>query len=130
MLRRWLIIAEQDGCMARMPNNVDQRRKKMLTRRFTPLEDVGKIISISRSQAYALVRTGELHAIQVGGRGQWRVEDAELEHFIERAYRRARAEINRDSSSYPSYSRAPGMSPAADLPRPRASGMMRSWMTW
>ena len=34
----------------------------------------------------ALVRTGELRAMKVGGRGQWRVETSELEDYIQRAY--------------------------------------------
>ncbi len=51
-----------------------------------PLEGVQEVLSISKAQAYALVRSGELRAIQVGGRGQWRVEEAELEAYIERAY--------------------------------------------
>ncbi|GAA1334454.1 hypothetical protein GCM10009592_30240 [Brachybacterium rhamnosum] len=54
--------------------------------RFMPLEGVQEVLSISRSQAYALVRSGELRAIQVGGRGQWRVEHAELEAYIQRCY--------------------------------------------
>lgn len=51
-----------------------------------PLEGVQEVLNISKAQAYALVRSGELRAIQVGGRGQWRVEEAELEAYIERAY--------------------------------------------
>lgn len=54
--------------------------------RFVPLSDVAETLSISASQAYALVRSGELRAIKVGGRGQWRVELAELESYIERSY--------------------------------------------
>lgn len=54
--------------------------------KFVPLEHVMEELSISRSQAYALVRSGDLRAIQVGGRGQWRVDLAELEAYIERAY--------------------------------------------
>src|SRR5690625_6811715 len=50
---------------------------------FMPLEGVQEVLSISRSQAYALVRSGELRAIRVGGRGQWRVEEAELERSEE-----------------------------------------------
>src|SRR4051794_5922929 len=41
--------------------------------------------------AYALVRRKELIAIQIGGRGQWRVEVDELERFIQRKYAEARA---------------------------------------
>ena len=59
--------------------------------RFVPLSDVAETLSISASQAYALVRSGELRAIKVGGRGQWRVEVSELESCIERSYRRTEA---------------------------------------
>lgn len=58
----------------------------MSARRFMPLEGVQEVLSISRSQAYALVRSGELRAIRVGGRNQWRVSESELEAYIERAY--------------------------------------------
>ena len=57
-----------------------------MDRRFLTLADVAEILNISASQAYALVRSGELRAIKVGGRGQWRVEDAELERFIAASY--------------------------------------------
>lgn len=43
-------------------------------------------LSISRSQAYALVRLGELRAIQIGGRGQWRVSLEAFEDYMQRAY--------------------------------------------
>lgn len=58
----------------------------VLQRQFVPLEHVEKVLAISKSQAYALVRSGELRAIRVGGRGQWRIELTELEAYIERAY--------------------------------------------
>lgn len=54
--------------------------------RFLTLADVAEVLSISLSQARALVRSGELRALQVGGRHQWRVEDAELEAYIQRMY--------------------------------------------
>jgi len=54
--------------------------------RFVPLSDVAEMLSISASQAYALVRSGELRAIKVGGRGQWRVEVSEIESYIQRSY--------------------------------------------
>lgn len=57
-----------------------------MTPRFVPLSDVAEMLSISASQAYALVRSGELRAIKVGGRGQWRVEITEIESYIERSY--------------------------------------------
>lgn len=57
-----------------------------MTQRFLQLPDVCEILNISSSQAYALVRSGDLPAIRIGGRGQWRVEATELEAFIQRKY--------------------------------------------
>jgi excisionase family DNA binding protein len=54
------------------------------------LADVAEQLAIKSDQAYALVRSGELPAIQIGGRNQWRVEVDELEKFIERKYAEAR----------------------------------------
>lgn len=59
--------------------------------RFLTLADVAEILATSTSQVYALVRSGELRAIQIGGRGQWRVETVELENFIARMYEQADA---------------------------------------
>ena len=58
--------------------------------RFLPLADVAETLAISSAQAYALVRSGELPAIKVGGRGQWRVEESQLEAYIERMYAQTR----------------------------------------
>jgi excisionase family DNA binding protein len=63
----------------------------MPTPRFLTLDDVAEILNVSWSQAYALVRRKELLAIQIGGRGQWRVEVDELERFIQQKYAEARA---------------------------------------
>jgi len=57
-----------------------------MVKRFIQLSDVSEILDISSTQAYALVRSGELKAIKVGGRGQWRVEVTELESYIQRMY--------------------------------------------
>jgi excisionase family DNA binding protein len=54
--------------------------------RFLTLADVCEQLQISAAQAYALVRSGELKAIQIGGRGQWRVEDVKLEEYIQESY--------------------------------------------
>lgn len=67
-------------------------RNDVLSRKFITLEDLQAVLSISRSQAYALVRTGDLRALQVGGRGQWRIELVELEAYIERCYQAVSAE--------------------------------------
>ena len=61
-----------------------------VARRFIPLTEVSEILDVSAAQAYALVRSGDLPAIKVGGRGQWRVETAELESYIARMYAETR----------------------------------------
>ncbi|HET7819923.1 MAG TPA: helix-turn-helix domain-containing protein [Ornithinibacter sp.] len=61
-----------------------------MARRFIPLTEVSEILDISAAQAYALVRSGDLPAIKVGGRGQWRVETVELESYIQRMYAETR----------------------------------------
>ena len=58
--------------------------------RFLQLADVAEVLNISAAQAYALVRSGELPAIKIGGRGQWRVEATALETYIERMYSETR----------------------------------------
>lgn len=50
--------------------------------RFLTLDDLAEELSVSRSQAYALVRHGGLPAMKIGGRGQWRIERARLEDWI------------------------------------------------
>jgi excisionase family DNA binding protein len=58
--------------------------------RFLQLADVAELLNISSAQAYALVRSGDLPAIKIGGRGQWRVEVSELETYIARMYDQTR----------------------------------------
>ena len=50
------------------------------------LSDVATELNVSDSQIYHMVRSGELPAIKIGGRGQWRVERAKLEQYIEQKY--------------------------------------------
>ncbi len=54
--------------------------------RFLTLNDVAEVLNTSLAQVTALVQRGEIRAIKIGGRGQWRVEGVELERFIERMY--------------------------------------------
>jgi excisionase family DNA binding protein len=61
--------------------------------RFLQLADVAEELNISARQAYALVNSGELPAIRVGGRGQWRIEASELEAYIQRKYAETRAMV-------------------------------------
>jgi excisionase family DNA binding protein len=54
--------------------------------RFMLMADVAKELAVSESQVYHMVRSGELPAIKIGGRGQWRIERARLEQYIEHKY--------------------------------------------
>ena len=57
--------------------------------RFLKLTDVAEVLNVTTRQVYALVRSGDLRGIQVGGRNQWRVEVVELEDYIKRQYARS-----------------------------------------
>ncbi|MDO8144176.1 MULTISPECIES: helix-turn-helix domain-containing protein [Isoptericola] len=61
--------------------------------RFLSLAEVQEMLSISAAQAYSLVRSGELPAIQVGPKKVWRVEAVKLEEYIEQQYTRTRERI-------------------------------------
>jgi len=58
--------------------------------RFLLLTDVAEILNTSVAQVYALVRRGELVAMKMGGRGQWRVQASDLEDYIARMYQDAK----------------------------------------
>lgn len=58
--------------------------------RFLTLADVAEVLNTSSAQVYALVRRGDLPAIKIGGRGQWRVESEQLEAYIQRMYAETR----------------------------------------
>ncbi|CAB4686259.1 MAG: helix-turn-helix domain-containing protein [Actinobacteria bacterium] len=62
--------------------------------RFLTLADVAEVLSTSSAQVYALVRRGELPAIKIGGRGQWRVESTQLEDYIQRMYAETRTFVD------------------------------------
>ena len=64
------------------------------TPRFLTLADVAEVLNTSSAQVYALVRRGELPAIKIGGRGQWRVERVQLEEFIQRMYAETRTFVD------------------------------------
>ena len=74
----------------------------MTTERFLTLADVAEILNISTSQTYALVRSGDLKGIQIGGRNQWRVERSKLEQYIDQAYQRTEVSLADLPSTLPS----------------------------
>ena len=73
-----------------------------MTARFMTMQDVADELAVSLSQVYHMVRSGELPAIKVGGRGQWRIERTRLEEYIDGKYAetatwvRANPQIDRD----------------------------------
>jgi excisionase family DNA binding protein len=67
--------------------------------RFLTLPDVAEILNTSIAQVTALVRRGDLRALKLGGRGQWRVEISELEAFIDRMYAETQAQLREQRTS-------------------------------
>ena len=86
------------------------------TPRFLSLADVAEVLSTSQAQVYALVRRGDLPAIRIGGRKQWRVESEQLEAYIARMYDETRTYV--DTHPF-AEGAAPGEPASADL---RAEG--------
>ncbi|MDO4258867.1 MAG: helix-turn-helix domain-containing protein [Actinomycetaceae bacterium] len=61
--------------------------------RFLTLADVSETLNLTMSATRALVSSGELPAIQVGGKRTWRIEEAALEKFIQDQYTATRKRI-------------------------------------
>src|SRR5687768_3246464 len=78
-------------------SDADPRPDRMLT-----VDDVATELKISARQAYALVRSGDLPAIRIGGRGQWRVEREALDEWIKNAYEATRRYIAEHPHRQPS----------------------------
>lgn len=70
-----------------------------MTQRFLTLADVAKTLNLTMSATRALVTSGELPAIQVGGKKVWRVEATALETYIEEQYALARSRTH--ASAHP-----------------------------
>lgn len=61
--------------------------------RFLTIPQVAEELATSEAQIAALVRRGELVALKLGGRGQWRIERSRLEEYIQRAYEETAREL-------------------------------------
>ena len=66
--------------------------------RFLTLADVAETLNLTMSATRVLVSSGELPAIQVGGKKVWRVEESVLEQYIQDQYRAARERIAQGAS--------------------------------
>jgi excisionase family DNA binding protein len=73
------------------------RKTPAVEPRFMTLEDVATYLNVSVPQVYALVRSGELPAIKIGGRGVWRVDVKQLETYVDRLHE----ETKRFTESHP-----------------------------
>ena len=58
--------------------------------RFLTIADTAELLAVSAAEVHQLVTSGELPAIRIGTKGQWRVERAVLEGYIEGQYEQAR----------------------------------------
>lgn len=56
-------------------------------RRFLTIEQVAEELNVGQPLVKALLRTGELRGIQVGGRGMWRIATTDVEDYITQAYK-------------------------------------------
>lgn len=57
-----------------------------MEQRFLTIADVAEVLCLSPQGVRAMILSGELPAIQIGGRNQWRVEIAKLEDYIASRY--------------------------------------------
>ena len=55
--------------------------------RFLTVEQVADELNVGLPTVRMLLKSGELRGIQSGGRGLWRVANADLESYIAEAYR-------------------------------------------
>lgn len=62
-------------------------------RRFLTIEQTAEELNVNPNQIRALLRSGELRGIQVGGRGVWRIGATDVEDYIAEAYRRTAERI-------------------------------------
>ena len=74
-----------------MPKKDSSSPSSPIEPRFLTLEDVATYLSVSVPQVYALVRSGDLPAIKIGGRGVWRVDRGQLEAYVERLHEQTQA---------------------------------------
>jgi excisionase family DNA binding protein len=84
--------------MPRPPRAVDQAGGEAAGPRFLTLADVAEVLATSVAQVRALVQSGELRYIQIGGRQQYRIEAVELEKYIQRLYAESDAKARQEDA--------------------------------
>lgn len=61
--------------------------------RFLTVDQVAEELNVGTPLVRAMLKTGEMRGIQVGGRGLWRIGIADLQAYIETAYAKTAANI-------------------------------------
>lgn len=61
--------------------------------RFLTPTQAADELNVKPNQIHSLIKAGELRALQIGGRGIWRIGRQDLEEFIAEAYRRTAERI-------------------------------------
>jgi len=75
--------------------------------RFLTLDEIAEDLATSRAQVHALVRSGDLPALKIGGRRQWRVDREAFEAWVTRTTKATAAWVERNPLH-------PGDTPAAE----------------
>jgi excisionase family DNA binding protein len=57
------------------------------------LSQVREILNVGMPTVYALLSSGELRGLQLGGRRMWRVSEDDLADYLERAYKETQDRI-------------------------------------
>jgi excisionase family DNA binding protein len=61
--------------------------------RFLTPTQAAEELNVKPNQIHAMIKAGELRALQVGARGMWRIGRQDLEDYIAEAYRRTAAHV-------------------------------------
>lgn len=71
----------------------DPERPGMQFPRMLTLAQVKEILNVGMPTIYALLASQELRGVQFGGRRVWRVSEADVADYLERAYAQTKARI-------------------------------------
>lgn len=53
---------------------------------FLTIDQVAEILNVNKPTIYALLRSGEMKGLRLGGRGVWRISEDDLQAFLDTAY--------------------------------------------
>lgn len=84
--------------------------------RFLTPADAAELLNVPVAEVAELLRTGELPAIRIGGRGTWRIERVVLESYIEALYEESRRRSLWEQSDFASIPELFVGRPADDRP--------------